>query len=387
MSTHLGKPKHIFVNRFPLNENGLPVIPHVEIADVTLTQLATLLDEYILSLWSRLSFVCCILHCFNLSTVFAHPNNPSIPWDEIRDTPNEFFDADLFKLPTPLGPIDDWKSSPLKVYGLLDYFTSISSSTPFSFYPERNRSICDGNEPDMVGTPTLNPNLSPVVPPQTTTCDGDESDVDTVLPRLPVANPSPLPPVPPRPKPCIRRPIVIDESDVEQEASIAGLDQQRPQPLTKPATPDLGQQIVAATLANLASDAAAADSDQHNGSTSTSLTSNAAITNLDQETMTAEIVPPTLTKSDVPNTVVASIDERVVKPKPKARKGSWMGSNNPHAGSSKSNSTLATRGSKRLQNATNAATTLKRQKPDSAVVDGVSNPKKRRKVYVKCSHI
>jgi len=43
--------------KIPLNEDGIPIPPHVEVLTASLVQLATLLDEYLSSLWGTYSDV------------------------------------------------------------------------------------------------------------------------------------------------------------------------------------------------------------------------------------------------------------------------------------------------------------------------------------------
>jgi len=47
----LGKPRS-FVYQIPLNKDGIPILPHIDASEATASQLAQLLDEYLLSLWS-----------------------------------------------------------------------------------------------------------------------------------------------------------------------------------------------------------------------------------------------------------------------------------------------------------------------------------------------
>jgi hypothetical protein len=53
---HSGKLRTALFN-IPLNEEGIPIPPHVEVLETSIAQLATLLDEYLLSLWSKYSDV------------------------------------------------------------------------------------------------------------------------------------------------------------------------------------------------------------------------------------------------------------------------------------------------------------------------------------------
>lgn len=46
----LGKPR-VSVYKIPLNDDGIPIPPHVEVLTASIVQLGTLLDEYFLSLW------------------------------------------------------------------------------------------------------------------------------------------------------------------------------------------------------------------------------------------------------------------------------------------------------------------------------------------------
>jgi hypothetical protein len=50
-SPTLGKPR-TFVYQIPLNKDGIPILPHIDTSEATASQLAQLLDEYFLSLWS-----------------------------------------------------------------------------------------------------------------------------------------------------------------------------------------------------------------------------------------------------------------------------------------------------------------------------------------------
>ena len=57
-----GKPRS-FVYQIPLNSNGIPILPDiVDASEATASQLAQLLDEYLLSLWSAyLIFILCLI--------------------------------------------------------------------------------------------------------------------------------------------------------------------------------------------------------------------------------------------------------------------------------------------------------------------------------------
>lgn len=49
---HLGKPR-VSMYKIPLNKDGIPIPPHVDVLEASIVQLATLLDEYLLSLWGK----------------------------------------------------------------------------------------------------------------------------------------------------------------------------------------------------------------------------------------------------------------------------------------------------------------------------------------------
>jgi hypothetical protein len=100
---------------------------------------------------SSVSSNSCFLLLTFLFSVFSHPNNYSIPWDEIKDQPEKFYDVEQFKLPTLLKPLDMLKSSPLSVYSLLEFFMSASNcSNPFCFISEEIIQDPTGQSPSFV---------------------------------------------------------------------------------------------------------------------------------------------------------------------------------------------------------------------------------------------
>ena len=50
-----GKPRS-FVYQIPLNEDGVPILPVIDVSESTASQLAQLLDDYLFSLWSTYGY-------------------------------------------------------------------------------------------------------------------------------------------------------------------------------------------------------------------------------------------------------------------------------------------------------------------------------------------
>jgi len=59
---------------------------------------------------------------------------PAIPWDDVVEHPQRYFDTSLYKLPCPLNAPEVLKSTPRHIFSLHEFFLiSISTSLPFQF--------------------------------------------------------------------------------------------------------------------------------------------------------------------------------------------------------------------------------------------------------------
>ena len=135
-----GKPR-ISVYKIPVNIDGLPVIPRVDVAEATPSQMAVLLDEYFVAVWGK-RFV--YLRLYPCSCHLSAKHSPSsssalppasIPWEDITASPGQYYDTSLFTFPTPLKSPERLKATPLAIYGIYDYLLSLSASQPFYFMP------------------------------------------------------------------------------------------------------------------------------------------------------------------------------------------------------------------------------------------------------------
>jgi hypothetical protein len=138
ISSTLGKPRSA-VYQIPLNEDGIPVLPQIDASEATASQLAQLLDEYFVSLWSTYRVIVSYATALMSRLFFADfscatdENVPAIPWDEVVNNPDRYFDTSLYKLPFALKAPDTLKSNPLHIFALHEYFLSTSTSVPFQF--------------------------------------------------------------------------------------------------------------------------------------------------------------------------------------------------------------------------------------------------------------
>ena len=165
---HSGKP-HTALFNIPLNEEGVPIPPHVEVLETSIVQLATLLDEYLLSLWSK-CFDVVVRKCletedildFSQSTGAGAPTSP-IPWDQISRNPDGFFDTAVYKLPCALQAPEILKSEPVSTITLYQYFSKISVSQPFQFRSRKgvSQDLCNPDDNDDDGGIETLPNPRP----------------------------------------------------------------------------------------------------------------------------------------------------------------------------------------------------------------------------------
>ena len=127
--------------KIPLNEDGIPIPPHVQVLDASIAQLATLLDEYLLSLWGKyfnvfvrpgLELTLFLDFSQAQSTGQSAPIS-TIPWEQIARNPDAFFDTTAYELPCPLKSPELLKSEPFSIITLYQYFSKIATAQPFQF--------------------------------------------------------------------------------------------------------------------------------------------------------------------------------------------------------------------------------------------------------------
>ncbi|KAF8962010.1 hypothetical protein BDZ97DRAFT_2027088 [Flammula alnicola] len=115
------KPKPL-TYKFSLSEDGIPLLPLVNVMEASPAQVAILVWEYLLTLWEL---------SYGYSDILAIP---PIPWDDITHNPNKYFDISVHSLPVPLKPLEFMQMSPLTTYALYDYFRSTIDTHPFQFH-------------------------------------------------------------------------------------------------------------------------------------------------------------------------------------------------------------------------------------------------------------
>ncbi|KDR77906.1 hypothetical protein GALMADRAFT_244867 [Galerina marginata CBS 339.88] len=115
----LSRKPRTSVYKIPINEDGVPILPSVNVQEASASQVAILLDEYILSLWD-----------FSWA---GSENMPAIPWEDITHNPHHYFDTSIYKFPCALRPPQDLKSNPLEIFGVHQFLSSTATSTPFRF--------------------------------------------------------------------------------------------------------------------------------------------------------------------------------------------------------------------------------------------------------------
>ncbi|KDR77763.1 hypothetical protein GALMADRAFT_155533 [Galerina marginata CBS 339.88] len=139
------KPQR-FIYTFPFDEDGIPVLPNVDLGEASSNQVATLVSEYLATLWN-----------------FSHKGTepvPSVPWDDIASHPDRYFDTLLHRLPVSLKSPDLMKGSPLTAFTLYEYFSkTIADSMPFQFYEQH--AMAPHNDSCHAGTDTTDPPIEP----------------------------------------------------------------------------------------------------------------------------------------------------------------------------------------------------------------------------------
>jgi hypothetical protein len=124
-------------HQIPLNEDGIPVFPHIEAADATLKQLVEVIEAFIVAVWSTFILINYLRALIVCSSDYSWPPDkdmPSIPWDNLSSHPDVYYDTSAFSLPTRLALPQIYLTSPPDVYALLGYFTK--SPRPFVFWPK-----------------------------------------------------------------------------------------------------------------------------------------------------------------------------------------------------------------------------------------------------------
>ena len=135
-----GKPRS-FVYQIPLNEDGVPILPVIDVSESTASQLAQLLDDYLFSLWSTYGYGIKITYPeswnFSFAVFFSEfacgsdENIHEIPWEKVVEDTHQYFDTSLYNLPYALNAPDVLKSKPHQIFVLHDFF--LSTSPPFQF--------------------------------------------------------------------------------------------------------------------------------------------------------------------------------------------------------------------------------------------------------------
>ncbi|KAH6874859.1 hypothetical protein BKA70DRAFT_1449188 [Coprinopsis sp. MPI-PUGE-AT-0042] len=101
----------------PINDEGLPIWPFVNLPQTSLGQIAAIVKQYIDAVWFH--------------AVAHSATNPCFPAEEFADNPSAFLDTLEFKLPTPLPPaiLND-------NFTLAQFFETVSNAgNPFHFRP------------------------------------------------------------------------------------------------------------------------------------------------------------------------------------------------------------------------------------------------------------
>ena len=135
-----GKPRSALY-KIPLNEDGIPIPPHVQVLDASIAQLATLLDEYLLSLWGKYFDVfvrpraelMLFLDFSQAQSTNQRAPISTIPWEQIARNPDAFYDTAAYELPCSLKSPELLKSEPFSIITLYQYFSTIATAQPFQF--------------------------------------------------------------------------------------------------------------------------------------------------------------------------------------------------------------------------------------------------------------
>ncbi|KAG5650645.1 hypothetical protein H0H81_011512 [Sphagnurus paluster] len=102
-----------------MNDLGIPIFPPVDVGATAPTQLASIINDYLASLWD-----------------FVWPMDsdmPALPWADITTSPDIYFDTVQFMLPTPL-KLTDLYDNPGDLYPLAQWFLKASATAiPFQF--------------------------------------------------------------------------------------------------------------------------------------------------------------------------------------------------------------------------------------------------------------
>ncbi|KAF8965363.1 hypothetical protein BDZ97DRAFT_1757208 [Flammula alnicola] len=107
------------VNNIPMNEDGIPVFPNVNLTTASAVQLVQVLQDYFTVIWE--------------SSFSSGAAAPSIPWKEIQENPSHFYDIKTFTLPVLLKNPKEYLSEPASVYQLIQFLNTSAKSFPFRF--------------------------------------------------------------------------------------------------------------------------------------------------------------------------------------------------------------------------------------------------------------
>ncbi|KAJ3972334.1 hypothetical protein EV361DRAFT_961884 [Lentinula raphanica] len=190
----------------PLNSNGLPVFPPLDLAKITPDELRAGLVQYLDAVWK-----------------YSFPAT-AIPFQQIEDCPDFYYDQSLHQLPKPLRHPELMSIS--EVYEFCEHLWKLGNEMPFMFYDkdlvlekteERARSAENtaraGEEifstPSTPASPILTSSYTPIAPPPVVPPQVVPSPVvppQVVLPQ--VVQPSIV-------QPSVVQPPVVQPSDVQ----------------------------------------------------------------------------------------------------------------------------------------------------------------------------
>ncbi|KAF8059507.1 hypothetical protein FPV67DRAFT_1656395 [Lyophyllum atratum] len=148
--TSPGRPATITFDR---SEQQLPIFPRVKIRDTSARDMGNLINGYLVALWR---------HAVQTGAVTDAEVSPqALPWKELAEDPDRFYDTATYSLPTPLKSIDS--CSPVDILLLATYFRELRRLKAHFMF--RTTSIQPLFEPSS--SPFISPASSPAKSPTT----------------------------------------------------------------------------------------------------------------------------------------------------------------------------------------------------------------------------
>ena len=154
------------VNHIPINKDNIPVLPpNLDFNRASMGELVQILQDYYLTLWgmSRSSYSSILT--ISILSDYSHKSTgrapPTIPWKDICNHPDRYYNSAAFSLPVKIRDPKDYLDDPVDVFPLLKFFSlTAASETPFQFRSQSDggcgaAETMPGSSPSGVPSPTL----------------------------------------------------------------------------------------------------------------------------------------------------------------------------------------------------------------------------------------